>query len=80
MVPSIATHNTNNSILHTGEWFQVQKANSFIYTQLNGSKYCYVSLTIQLNTSHLFTHCLNSKQFYLTHREDPTRCYDSGPE
>ena len=24
-------------------------------TKLNGSKYCYVSLTIQLNISHLFT-------------------------
>ena len=25
-------------------------------TRLNGSKYCYVSETIQLNISHLFTH------------------------
>ena len=25
-------------------------------TKLNGSKYCYVSLTIQLNISQLFTH------------------------
>ena len=25
-------------------------------TKLNGSKYCYVSLTIQLNINHLFTH------------------------
>ena len=25
------------------------------YVQLNGSKYFYVSLTIQLNISHLFT-------------------------
>ena len=24
-------------------------------TKLNGSKYCYVSLTIQLNITHLFT-------------------------
>ena len=38
-------------------------ANSSIYnnsikhksTKLNGSKYCYVSQTIQLNISHLFT-------------------------
>ena len=29
--------------------------NTFFYIQLNGSKYYYVSLTIQLNTSHLFT-------------------------
>ena len=29
-------------------------------TKINGSKYCYVSLTIQLNISHLFTHRSNS--------------------
>ena len=34
--------NTNNSIQHY----------SFVYTQLNGFKYCYVSVTIQLNNSH----------------------------
>ena len=28
----------------------------FICTQLNGSKNCYVSLPIQLDISHLFTH------------------------
>ena len=28
-----------------------------LLTKLNGSKYSYVSLTIQLNTSHLFAHC-----------------------
>ena len=38
--------NTNNSIQH----------NLINSTQLNCSKYCYVSLTIQLNISHLFTH------------------------
>ena len=32
-------------------------------TKLSGYKYCYVSLTIQLNISHLFTHKLNN-QFY----------------
>ena len=42
--------NTNNSIHYY----------SFICTQLSSSKYCYVSLTIQLD-SHLFTHI---KQFY----------------
>ena len=42
---------------------------SFVCTQLNGSKYCHVSLTIQLNISHLLAHSLNVKQFYLTHRE-----------
>ena len=25
-------------------------------SKLNGSKYCYVSLTIQLNISHFFSH------------------------
>ena len=29
----------------------------FFSAQLNSSKYCNVSLTIQLNISHLFTHC-----------------------
>ena len=38
--------NSNNSIQH----------NSFVCTQLNGSNYCYVSLTIQINISHFFTH------------------------
>ena len=38
--------NTNDSIQHY----------TFICTLLNGSKYCYVSLTIQLEISHLFTH------------------------
>ena len=53
-------------------------------SKLNGSKYCYVSVTIQLNISHLFTQLnkqtvlfqtiqfnlshLNDKQFYLTQR------------
>ena len=32
--------------------------------KLNSSKYCYVSLTIQLNISHLFTHSQMIKQFY----------------
>ena len=30
-------------------------------TKLNGSKYCYVSLTIQLNSSHLFIHSVNDQ-------------------
>ena len=48
---------------HTLKWFQVLLSNknnsvyyeSFFCTQLNGSKYCYVSQTIQLNTSHSYT-------------------------
>ena len=50
-------------------------------TELNGSKYCYVSLTIQLNISHLFALGLNVNQFYLTHIYITlTRCYHSGLE
>ena len=30
-----------------------------MFAQLNGSKYCYVSQTIQLNISHLFAHSSN---------------------
>ena len=45
MVLSIAI-TTNYSIQH----------NLFVCTQLNGSKYCYVSLIVQLNINHLFTH------------------------
>ena len=58
--------------LRTVKWFQVLLFNtnysirrhSFVCTQLNGSKYCYVPQTIQLNISHLFTHNLIIKQFY----------------
>ena len=39
--------NTNNSIYYE----------LFVCTQFNVFKYCYVSLTIQLNISHLFTLC-----------------------
>ena len=46
--------NTNNSIQHYSSLCQ----------QLNGSKYCYVKLTIQLNICHLFTHCSMVKEFY----------------
>ena len=37
---------------------------NFFCTQLNGSKYCYSSLTVQLNISHWFTRCSMIKQFY----------------
>ena len=58
--------NTNNSILLTDKRFQVFYINSFIYTQLNGSKHCCVSLTIQLNISHFFTHCSMARVLFLT--------------
>ena len=35
-------------------------------TKLNGSKYCYISLTIQFSISHLFALTLNVKLFYMT--------------
>ena len=38
--------NTNNPIQHY----------SFVCTELNGSIYWYISLTIQLNISHFFTY------------------------
>ena len=47
--------NTNNSIQYY----------SFIYTQLNSSKNCYVSLTIQLYI-HLFTQLNARKALILT--------------
>ena len=83
---------------HTVLFLTIQLSTS---TKLNGSKYCYVSLIIQLNITHLFTQLndqivlfqaiqfsishlfalsLNAKQFYLIHRLDPFRCYQSGPE
>ena len=53
----------HTSIAISVKWFQLLQSNtyntstySFICTQLNGSKYCYVSQTIQSNISHLFTH------------------------
>ena len=49
-----------------------------IYTQLNYQTVLF--LTIQFSISHLLAHSLNVKQFYLTHREDPIRCYHSRPE
>ena len=48
--------NTNNSIQH----------HSFICTQLKGSKYCYVSLTIQLSIYHLFTRLNDQTVLLLT--------------
>ena len=57
---------------HIVKWFQVLLCNtnyslqhySFICSQLNGSKYSYVSLTIQLIINHLLTNSLLIKQFY----------------
>ena len=48
--------NTNNSIKHQ----------LFVYTRLNDQTVLFQ--TIQFNISHLFTVCINVKQFYLTHR------------
>ena len=59
---------TNNSIKHQ----------SFVYEQLHGKRVLFV--IIWFNTSHLFTPSLNGKQFYLTHRQNPIRCYHFRPE
>ena len=59
---------TNNSIKHQ----------SFVYIWLNGQPVLFLS--IRFNISHLFAYNLNVKQFYLTHRWDPIRCYHSGSE
>ena len=50
--------------LHTVKWFHLFLSNtnnaiyyeSFVCSQFNAFKYCYVSRKIQLNISHLFTH------------------------
>ena len=39
---------------------------SFICIQLTGSKYCYVSLTIQVEISHLFTQLNDQIVLFLT--------------
>ena len=51
------------SFSHPVKWFQVLLSNMnnyfyhelFVCTLLNGSKFCKISLMIQLNISHLFT-------------------------
>ena len=58
---------TNNSIRQ-----------ALAYTQLNSIRVLF--LTIQFSISHLFADLLNAKQFYLTHRYDPIRCYQSESE
>ena len=34
----------------------------------------------QFSVSYLFAHSLNIKQFYLTHRQDPIKCYQCEPK
>ena len=59
---------TNNSIKHQ----------SFVYIELNDQTILFQ--TIQFGIRHLFALSLNVKQFYLTFRLDPFRCYHSDPE
>ena len=50
---------TDSLDTHSYKWSNSFISNNSIWhktTKLNNSKYCYVSLTIPLNTSHLFTH------------------------
>ena len=56
---------SNNSVEH--------KCSFFVYTQLN------VTIIFQI-IQFSQVHSLNIKQFYLTYRLDPFRCYHSGPE
>ena len=49
-------------LFNTNYWIE---HHSFVCTQSNDSKYCYVSPTIQLNVTHLFTYNKMIKQFYL---------------
>ena len=68
------------------KWFQVElcitndsiKYQSFIYTQLDNETVQFQ--TILFRISHLFVVSLNVKQFYLTFRSDPIRCYHFGSE
>ena len=46
---------------------------SFVYTPLKWSNSCISNNSVK----HLFAHCLDVKQFYLSHRWDPIRCYHS---
>ena len=72
-------------VMHTVKWFRVflcitnnsMKHQSFAYAELNDKTVLF--LTIKFNISHLFALSLNYKQFYLTHRKDTIRCYDTGP-
>ena len=52
--------------MHTVKWLQVllSKNNRFICTQLNGLKYCYITLTIQFNISH-FVYWLNNSIWHI---------------
>ena len=52
------------------------KLQSFVYTQLKDLTILF--LTNQFSTSHLFSLSLIVKHFYLTHRLDPIRCFQSG--
>ena len=71
----------NLILLHTVKWLQVYlcisnnliKHQSFVYIQLNDQ-------TVLFSISHLFALSLNVKQFYLTHRSNPLRCYNFEPK
>ena len=52
----ILLFNTNYSIQHY----------SFICTKINGSKYCHLSQTIQVEISHLFIHLNDQTALFLT--------------
>ena len=59
--------NTNNSIKHE----------SFVFTHLDDQTVLFQTNNL---TCHFFALSLNVKQFYLTCRKEPIKCYHSGPE
>ena len=52
----------------------------YVYKELNGFKYCAVTLKIQGNISHLFEHSSMVYQFYFTYKWDIKKHYFSGSE
>ena len=60
----VCTHLNSSSLSLSRDAVGVFDNSSQLGTQLDGSKYCYISLTIQLNISHLFIHSWMIKQFY----------------
>ena len=57
--------NKNRILIHTkNSSLNSHQQYSLTCTQINGFKYCYVSLTIQLNIIDLFAHSEIIKQFY----------------
>ena len=72
VVPSICKI---NNFLHAGKRFQVSYTDSFICKQLNDFKYCFVTLTIQLNMSFVYTQINVQRVLFLTIRFNISHLY-----